>query len=145
MSEAVTEDISIAAEPSAVMAVITDVGAYPEWQDEIKTVDVLETDDSARPLRARMSVDAKVFTATYTLAYSYTDDGVAWELEESDQLDELTGSYRLSPRADGGTDVAYRLAVSPRIRVPGFLRRQAARRIADGALQGLRRRVEAGG
>lgn len=144
MTAGVTDRITIAAQPADVMAVITDIAAYPDWQDEVSDAEVLDHDAAGRPLRARMTVDAKIFTTTYTLRYTCTDDKVSWELEEGDQLAELTGSYTLDDRGDGTTEVVYELTVEPRIPLPGLIRRQAAKRIADGALKGLRRRVERG-
>ena len=145
MSEAVHDSIRVQAAPAAVMDVITDIEAYPEWQDEIKQAQVLAADDQGRPLRARFTIDAKVFHTTYTLEYRYEADTMAWDLEEGDQLDTLTGAYRLRDVGDGTTDVAYELTVAPKIRLPGLIRRQAAKRIVDGALKGMKRRVESEG
>ena len=144
MSDAVRDSIKVKAPSSAVMDVITDVEAYPDWQDEIKAAEALALDERERPLRARFTVDAKMLRTTYTLAYRYEADTVAWELEEGDQLEELTGAYRLRDAGDGTTDVSYELTVVPKIRLPGLVRRQAAKRIVDGALKGLKRRVESG-
>lgn len=144
MSASVRDEIIIDAEPEAVMAVITDVGAYPEWQEEIKESEVLETDEDGRTRRAQLTVDARIMRTTYTLVYSYTPRSVSWELEEGDQLNELTGSYTLDDLGAGSTRVAYDLVVEPKMRVPGLVRREAARRIADEALNGLKRRVETG-
>ncbi|MFO8076963.1 MAG: SRPBCC family protein [Actinomycetota bacterium] len=143
MSDVVREAVRVEASPEDVMAVIADVEAYPSWQDEIKEAEVLAADAQGRPLRARLTVDAKLFTTTYVLGYDYPDGEMRWELEEGDQLRELTGRYVLEPD-DGGTRVTYELTVVPRMRVPGVMRRQAARRIVDGALEAMRRRVEDG-
>ena len=144
MSEAVQDSIRVQAPPDAVMEVITDVGAYPDWQDEMKAAEVLERDEQGRPLRARLTVDAKVIKTTYTLAYAYDGTSMSWELWEGDQLEELSGAYRLADVGDGTTDVTYELTVTPKFRLPGLVRRQAAKRIVDGALKGMKRRVEAG-
>ena len=142
MSEAVQDSIRVQAPPDVVMAVITDVEAYPDWQDEMKAAEVLERDEQGRPLRARLTVDAKVIKTTYTLAYDYDDTSMSWELLEGDQLEELSGAYRLADAGDGTTDVTYELTVTPKFRLPGLVRRQAAKRIVDGALAGMKRRVE---
>jgi len=143
VSDVVRDAVRVEASPEDVMAVIADVEAYPSWQEEIKEAEVLESDEQGRPLRARLSVDAKLFTTTYVLRYDYPEGEMRWELEESDQLRELTGRYVLEPD-DGGTKATYELTVVPRMRVPGLMRRQAARRIVDGALESMRRRVEGG-
>ena len=145
MSEAVHDSIRVQATPDAVMDVITDIEAYPDWQDEIKEAHVLAGDEQGRPIRARFTIDAKVFQTTYTLGYHYEADTMAWDLEEGDQLDTLTGAYRLQDMGDGTTDVTYELTVALKLRLPGLVRRQAAKRIVDGALKGMKRRVESKG
>lgn len=145
MSADVHSDTLVAAPAARIMAVVLDVEAYPQWQPEIKRAEVLERDAQQRPTRARMTVDAKVLTVTYTLGYDHHPDRVAWRLVEGDQLDELTGSYALREHGDRTTTVVYELTVALKVPVPRLLRRQAAGRIAEGALQGLRARVEAQG
>ena len=143
MSDAVSDSIIVNAPTDAVMRVIGDYESYPRWQPEILEAQVLETDDEGRGHLVRYRVDAKVFTAAYVLRYAYTDTTIRWELAESDQLRKLDGAYELAPVDAERTDVSYQLEVVPTMRMPGMLRRQAAKRIVDGALRGLKQRVEA--
>ncbi|QBI18170.1 SRPBCC family protein [Egibacter rhizosphaerae] len=147
MSNAVHDSILVAAALEEVFDVVTDLERYPEWQDEIKAVEVLETDEGQRPLRAWFRIDARLFQTTYTLAYEYHDDDgervMSWDLVEGDKVSELDGSYRLAERDPGSTEVTYELTVTPRVKLPGLVRRQAARRIVDGALKGVKQRAEA--
>ncbi|MBA2528942.1 MAG: SRPBCC family protein [Euzebyales bacterium] len=144
MTDAVRNRITVAAEPDAIMEVIADFEAYPQWQADVREVEVLETDDDGWPTRARFVVDARVVTARYTLAYTYTDDTMRWSLVEGEGLRRNDGAYRLSDNGDGTTDVTYELEVEPTVRVPGVVRRQVAARIVDVALEGMKRRVESG-
>lgn len=142
MSEAVSESITVKAGPDAVMDVIADFETYPEWQDEIKDVKVLETDEDGWGITVRYTVDAKVFSMTYVLAYTYTDDAMHWTLVEGDQLRKIDGTYHLKELDDGSTLVTYDLEVVPAITMPKMVRRKAAQRIVDGALKGMKQRVE---
>lgn len=143
MSAAVTDRIVVGAGPAAVLAVLTDIDAYPDWQDEVTAAEVLDRDDAGRPARVRMSLDARVLKGSLVLAYDYPDAAtMRWRLVESDLLRRNDGSYVLADRGDGTTEVTYTLEVDPTVRLPGILRRQAARRIADGALKGMKARVE---
>jgi ribosome-associated toxin RatA of RatAB toxin-antitoxin module len=144
MSEAVADSIVIDATPRAVMDVIVDIERYPEWQKDIREVEVLEHDGQGRPSRARFVVDARLITAVYTLAYTYSDDAMRWELVSSEQLRQLDGGYRLVPSGDAATTVTYELVADPTISVPRFMRRRAAEHIVRSALDGLKQRVEAG-
>lgn len=143
MSDAVRDSIVVAADPDTIFDVIADFEAYPEWQSETSDVEILETDEDGWATRVRMVVDARVMQARMVLAYSYTDTEMHWHLVEGEGLKRNDGSYRLEPREDGTTLVTYEIEVVPTAPVPGFLRRQAAKRIAEAALQAMKRRVEA--
>ncbi len=142
MSESVTEHRVIAASLAEILDAIINVDVYPEWQRDVQSVDVLDRDAQGRPARARFVVDARLFTATYTLDYTYTDDAVRWELVSSDQLRELDGGYTVTDGGDGTSTVTYELRVDPAISVPRFMRRAAAEKIVRSALDNLRQRVE---
>jgi ribosome-associated toxin RatA of RatAB toxin-antitoxin module len=143
MSEAVSDSIVINATPRAVMDVIVDVESYPDWQKDIREVEVLERDERGRPSRARFVVDARLLTAIYTLAYTYSEDGMRWELVSSEQLRQLDGGYRVVATGDEATTATYELVADPTISVPAFMRRRAAEHIVRSALDGLKQRVEA--
>ena len=142
MADAVKDRIVIEADPAAVMAVIADYESYPEWQGEVQRAEVLERDASGRGERVRFAVDAKVFTASYVLRYTYGEGLVGWTLEESEQLRKIDGAYRLEEVGEGRTQVSFDLEIVPAVPMPGMLRRRAAKRIVESALQGLKERVE---
>jgi len=142
VSDAVSDSIVVEADPDMVMDVIADFEAYPEWQDEIKEVEVLARDNDGWGTEVRYVVDAKIFSMTYVLAYTYDDDAMHWTLVEGDQVRKIDGTYRLEEQGDGTTLVIYDLEVVPAISLPKMVRRQAAKRIVDSALKGMKRRVE---
>ena len=142
MADSVTDRIVVAADPDTIMDVVADVEAYPQWQDRVREVEVLGTDADGWVTEARMVVDAKMFTASFVLAYGYTPDEMRWHLVSGDGVRRNDGAYRLADRGDGTTEVTYELVVEPSVPGPGLRRRQAAKAIVDTALKGLKRRVE---
>ena len=142
MVDRLQESIVINAEPDAIMDVIADFEAYGEWQDEIKEVEVLETDDDGWATRVRFKVDAMITEANYVLDYTYEDDAMRWTLVEADKLKSQEGSYELADQGDGTTNVTYTLELEPAIKVPAMIRKQGTKRIASAALKSLKRRVE---
>ena len=56
MADATTSSITIGADPEHVMAVIADFAAYPEWADQVKSVEILDTDAAGRPERVRFQI-----------------------------------------------------------------------------------------
>ena len=145
MAEATTSSITIGADPEAVMAVIADFAAYPAWADQVKTVEVLDTDAEGRPERVRFQMDAGPIKDNYTLDYSWAPDGrsVSWTLVKGQIQRAQNGSYTLDGGA-GRTTVTYSLAVDHTLPMIGMLRRKAEKVIIDTALKGLKRRVESG-
>ena len=146
MADATSSSITIAAPPERVMAVIADFAAYPEWADQINTVEVLAPGADGRAERVRFTMDAGAIKDSYTLDYTWAPDGrsVSWTLVKGQIQKAQDGSYRLAGRADS-TTVTYSLAVDLNIPMIGMLRRKAEKVIIDTALKGLRRRVESGG
>lgn len=142
MADTVTEQVQVQADPDTVFEVIGDFATYPEWQDEVQEAEVLATDDDGWATRVRFVLDAKIFTTTFVLDYTYTDTTISWTLVDSDTLRRNEGSYTLLDRGDGTTDLTYSLVIEPSVPVPGMLRRRAAKRIVDGALLNVKARAE---
>ncbi|HET7173570.1 MAG TPA: SRPBCC family protein [Nocardioidaceae bacterium] len=144
MAEQTTSSIFIEADPAAVMAVIADFEAYPEWAKGVRSCEVLTEDDAGRAGEVRFVLDAPPIRDTYTLTYEwYGDHEVSWSLVEATVLKAMEGSYRLE-RLDGGTEVTYQLSVELMIPMIGMLKRKGERVIIDTALKGLKQRVESG-
>lgn len=144
MAEQTESTITIAAPRGAVMAVISDLEAYPSWNGEVQAVDVLTTGGDGRPDEVRFVLDAGTIQDTYTLSYAWSgDDAVSWRLVQGDMLKAMDGSYRLSDAGDSTTEVTYRLMVDVKIPMIGMIKRKAEKVIIDRALKGLKKRVEA--
>jgi uncharacterized membrane protein len=142
VAENVKDTIDIEASVDEIFGVATDLEAYPEWNANIKQVEVKETDDEGRPLTVWFEVDAKIKVLRYTLGYDYTDapTGFSWDLVDG-EVKELAGSYYFDDFGDV-TEVTYEMRIDPGFPVPGFLRRQAEKQIVRGALHDLKKRVE---
>jgi len=144
VADKTSQTIFIAADPSTVMQVIADIGAYPEWVSEYTDAEVLETDAEGYPKVARIVLDAAVLKDTMVLNYDWSADRrtVRWTLASSSLLKALDGEYRLSSKGSG-TEVIYELAVDLMIPMIGLLKRKAERRLTDTALKDLKKRAEA--
>jgi ribosome-associated toxin RatA of RatAB toxin-antitoxin module len=142
MSESVKDSIDVKASAGDVFEVATDFEAYPDWNANIKKVEIRETDEEGRGTKVWYEVDAKVKTVAYTLTYDYSDAprSFSWDLLDGD-VKELNGSYTFDEFGDV-TEVVYETAVDPGFPIPKLLKRQAQRAIVRGALEDLKRRVE---
>lgn len=143
MSERTKSSIDIAAPPQAVLRVITDFEAYPEWAGEVKEARIQERDEAGRATRAWYRMDAGALRDEHTLAYEYPSDvEVRWTLVASNMMRALDGSYVVQA-SDTGSHVTYQLAVDVKLPMVGLLKRKVEKLIIDRALSGLKKRVEA--
>jgi polyketide cyclase/dehydrase/lipid transport protein len=143
MAASTSSRIMIAAPREAVMAVIADFAAYPQWASAVRAAEVLGEQAAGRASQVRFTLDAGVVKDTYVLGYDWEGDaGVRWHLAEPGSvISAMDGGYLLANR-DGATDATYELAVDLRIPMPGLLKRRAEKTIIDTALKGLKNRVE---
>lgn len=142
MAEQTHSSIVITAEPAAIMGVIADVEAYPEWIPGLDTVVTHGADELGRPLEATFHGNLGLVKDSYTVAYDWADTEVSWHLTQGEALRDLHGTYQCTPAADGSTSVEYRLDVELAIPVVSLLRKRGEKMIVDSALKGLKKRVE---
>jgi ribosome-associated toxin RatA of RatAB toxin-antitoxin module len=141
--ESGSESIEIKATPERILDVVTDIDAYPKWNDEFKEAKVLDRESAGRPSRASFVLDAKIKTVRYNLAYTYPGTGVAWESEAGGDVKLIKGSYQFDQTGEM-TNVTYNFEIDPGFPVPAFIRRQAVKVIVSRALNGLKARAESG-
>jgi len=142
MAERTQGEITIAADPRAIMDVIADFEAYPEWASSVKKSAILERDAEGRGQKVRFEVSMLGLSGWYELMYSYEGDtGISWTFVDGSPIKNLEGEYALSG-ADGSTKVIYRASVEPGIPMMGFMKRKMESQVIDIALKGLKKRVE---
>lgn len=142
MADQSTQSIVIDAPPAAIMAVIADFAAYPQWAASVKSAEVLSTGADGRAAEVRFVLDAGVVKDDYVLAYEWSgDDKVEWRLVRGQMQKSQQGSYVLAERG-AGTEVTYHLAVDLAIPMLGMFKRKAEKVIMDTALKELKKRVE---
>jgi carbon monoxide dehydrogenase subunit G len=145
MADRTRASIRVAAPLAAVMAVIADFAAYPQWASAVRSTEVINRDGAGRGTRVRFQLDAGVIKDSYVLAYDWSGDtAVRWELAEAGTvITAMSGGYLLADTGYG-TTVTYELMVDVRIPMLGMMKRRAEKSIIDTALKGLKGRVEAG-
>lgn len=140
-TDRVKESILIKADASAIYDVIADFDSYPEWQEEFRSVEVLETDADGWGTKVRYQLSALGIATDLVLEYVYEDTRMTWKLVESDKLQRLDGAYTLDDRGDGTTEMTYELEVESTIPLPSMIRKQLARKIVRQGLDGVKQRL----
>jgi ribosome-associated toxin RatA of RatAB toxin-antitoxin module len=145
MAEQSSQSILIDAAPDAIMAVIGDFSAYPEWTGSINTCEVRDSYPDGRAKAVHFVVDAGVVKDDYVLEYEWSRDGnsVSWDLVEGQLQKSQHGSYVLAPTG-ASTRVTYSLTVDLNVPMLGVFKRKAEKVIMDTALKELKKRVESG-
>ncbi|MGQ0466023.1 MAG: SRPBCC family protein [Sporichthyaceae bacterium] len=144
MADQTTASITVAAPPKAVLEVIVDFEAYPQWAGAVKRAEILGRFPDERAELVHYQLDAGPIKDEYTLRYDWSEVPrvLRWELVEGQMLKTLAGSYALAETADGQTEVTYHLALDVKIPLLGMIKRKAEKVIIDTALKELKKRVE---
>ena len=95
MAEQTSSSIVIDAPPAAVMDVIADFPAYPEWAKGVKEATVRAEGAAGRAEEVFFALDVAPIKDEYTLAYTWNGDrDVSWTLAEGKMLRALDGAVR---------------------------------------------------
>jgi hypothetical protein len=143
MADRTSSGLTVAAPRAAVMTVIADFAAYPQWAGGVRSAEVIEPGADGRARAVRFVIDAGLIKDSYMLAYEWdADTAVRWELAEGgSMISELSGGYLLADEGPG-TRVTYDLAVGLKVPMLGIMKRRAEKTIIDTALKGLRTRAQ---
>jgi uncharacterized membrane protein len=126
-----------------VLETIRDVRTQPSWVREIRTADVLTTNEDGTPATAHFTAGTPVGTDEYTLAYAHRPDGMSWRLVEGRLQTGQDASYLLRPLDADRTEVSYELTISHNLPLPGFVRRKVINGLVASTLGGLKAYLEA--
>jgi hypothetical protein len=143
MADRTSSSITVSAPRAAIMGVIADFAAYPEWATGVRSAEVIAPGSGGRANQVRFVLDAGIIKDSYVLAYQWdADSAVLWDLVGTGtMMSEMSGGYLLAD-AGGGTRVTYELSVGLRVPMIGMLKRRAEKTIVDTALKGLKSRTE---
>ncbi|HEY5427973.1 MAG TPA: SRPBCC family protein [Solirubrobacteraceae bacterium] len=96
-------------------AIVADIAAAPGWQRGLERVDVVESDPQGRAVVCDTVTDGKITKVRCRIRIEYSPPHrMAFRRIESDDVDEMEGSWELEEIRDGGaTRATYRLAVDP--------------------------------
>jgi uncharacterized membrane protein len=134
--------VVVGAPHDQVLATIRDVARMPDWVEEIKTVDVLESGADGLPAVAHITASAPVGTDEYTLAYEHRDDGMSWTMVKGRLQTGQDAAYTLRAVDPERTEVRFDLRISHNLPLPGFLRRKVIGDLVDHNVTGLQRHFE---
>jgi ribosome-associated toxin RatA of RatAB toxin-antitoxin module len=144
MSESTSASIEIEAPIAEVAAKLTAIADYPQWLTSIKKVEVVESDDQGRALKANVSVDAGVMKDRATLSYDWSaaPAEISFSLDEADLMTAMDGKYTLKAIDADTTLVTYQLGVELSLPVPRMMISKTEKSTIDQALKELQTQFE---
>lgn len=144
-TEQTTIKTSVTSSIERCFEVAADLESYPDWVDEIESIEISELDSQNRPMIAEFRAQSFGRKIRYKLQYDYSKapNGIYWALLESDMIKRLDGSYEFQSLDEGSeTEVTYKLAIELAVSLPGFVKRRAEEKVVDSALADYKSRVE---
>jgi carbon monoxide dehydrogenase subunit G len=144
MSESSTASVEVEAPLAEVAAALSNIAAYPTWLTSIKKVDVEESDEQGRVVRATVSIDAGVMKDRATLLYDWSNAPaeISFSLDEADLMTAMDGKYTLKAIDAEMTLVTYELGVELSLPVPRMMISKTEKSTIDQALKELQAQFE---
>lgn len=139
----IQDSIDITGERQACVDVITDFEAYPSWQKNTRSTEVVERDEQGRGTRVRFVFKTPVKIVTYDVSYDWSQapDKVVCNLIEGD-ISDWYESFQFTD-TDGATRLDYEVRVHPGFPLPDIIRRQLQKQWAHQTLRHIKKTVEA--
>ena len=142
LARSLSEQITIDADPEAIMAVVGDVDRLPQWVQPMKRVQIYERFPDGRPKLVHFWVVTPLVRDDFLLEFEWEGNHrVSWRQVVGRLLREQVGSYTLTHLGEQ-TQVRYDLAVLMKLPIPLFIQRLATEIIMAHALSGLKAQVE---
>ena len=145
MSEFSSSTITIEAPLAQVTEALFALEAYPQWSSSIKSVEVLNRDEQARPTKLKMIIDAGMMKDRIILDYDWSDAParLSFSLDDADLLTGMDGSYSVKSIDEESTEITYELLVSLSLPIPAMMRQKAEKSTIDMTLSQLKATLEA--
>ena len=137
------QSVEIDAPPQACFDALSDFERLPEWQGAVKDVEVLERDESGRPMVVEYVVDARVKTVRYRLRQVYDEPRRLGSEYLGGDFRDFSGEWRFEPLGDGArTRAELDLQIDPGRFVPGLVRKAISDAVIRRALSDLKAHLE---
>ncbi|MGH3969568.1 MAG: SRPBCC family protein [Mycobacterium sp.] len=143
MDEPIRRTMTIAAPPERVAAIVADFEAYPKWQKEVVSAEVVERDASDRASHVRMKTEAMGMQTTTEIAVEYGTDKIEYHLVKGDMTTQQDALYVFNRNMTGGTDLELEMAIGLKWSLPPFMIKQIVNKGINDNLKAIKRLAEA--
>ena len=136
--EGTTATAIVEASLNEVFESLVSIDQYPTWLTAIKSAKIIESDDSGRPSKVELKIDAGMLKDRVTLDYDWSaaPEKISFSLDEADLMTRMDGEYVLKSLGDE-TQVSYQLFVEVSLPVPRMMIAKGEEATAKQALKEL--------
>jgi uncharacterized membrane protein len=134
--------VVIGGSPQECFDALTDYETFPDWQQAIKSIEVVSRDKQGRGAEVAFQIDAVVRRIDYRLRYRYEEPHrITWDYLGGD-IKSVDGEYVFEEQGDGTTLATYQLALDPGMWVPGPIAKALREQVMKRSMEELKLRVE---
>lgn len=138
----VSKTVEVAAPAEAIMSIVADFEAYPEWNPEIKGCWVLARYDDGRPSQLRLDVEVQGQAGTFITAVYYPGPNEIYTmLQQGDHFEKQEQKFSVVPI--GATSLlTVDLDVETKMALPKLMVKKAIGDTLDYLADNLKNRAE---
>ncbi|MBB4854197.1 ribosome-associated toxin RatA of RatAB toxin-antitoxin module [Mycobacteroides chelonae] len=139
----VSQTVEVAAPPQVIVSIVTNYEAYPEWNKEITSVEILNRLPDGRPHIVRLKVEMTGMSTTNVAEIAYLNAAqVATRLLESDIFEKQEQTFSIVPM--GPTCLlTVDMDVETKLPIPKPMVKKLANQVLEHLAEGLKGRAEA--
>lgn len=138
----VSQTVEVAAPPQVIVSIVTNYEAYPEWNKEITSVEILDRLPDGRPRIVRLKVEMTGMASTNIAEIAYLNAAqVATRLLESDIFEKQEQTFSIVPM--GPTCLlTVDMDVETKLPIPKPMVKKLANQVLEHLAEGLKNRAE---
>lgn len=138
----VSKTVEVAAGPGLIVAIVVDYEAYPQWNEEIAAVEILERLPDGRPIKVRMRVELTGMSSTNIIEIAYLNEAqVATRVVESDIFAKQEQTFSIVPM--GPTCLlTVDMDVEAKLPIPAPMVKKLANQVLEHLADNLKARAE---
>ena len=138
----VSKTVEVESTAEAIMSIVADFEAYPQWNPEIKGCWVLARYDDGRPSQLRLDVEVQGQSGAFITAVYYPGENQIYTvLQQGDHLSKQEQRFSVVPI--GSTSLlTVDLEVETKLAIPGPMVKKAVGQTLDYLADNLKARAE---
>jgi len=137
-----SKTVEVSADSAAVMAIVADFEAYPQWNEEIQGLWVLARYDDGRPSQLRLDADYQGMQATFIQAVYYPGENqIQTVLQQGDLFSKQDQLFSVVSTGAASL-LTVDLDVETSTPIPAPMVKSLAGNVLDHLAENLKRRAE---